>query len=312
MTMKPGPTIAWSLVVLAWCVLLAPPAAATFPGDDGRIVFSYEAPVPGAGQTQADVYSMEPDGSGLRRLTATLDRNEFAPAWSADGTKIAFWRTRLPLGPASIWVMDADGHDRMRLTSGIDARDPAWSPNGRRIAFSRSGRRSSDIVTMRSSNGGGMHRVTRTRSLEFEPAWSPDGLHIAFTRGFGQGDVGDIWVIDLSNGRTIQVTSTPAYDHQVAWFPDGARLAFERATFNRARIVSVNPDGTGADTLSKGFFDADPAPSPTGTTIVFASDRIGGFLPDLWTMGSGGSNPQVTVDRLFASTTPDWQAIPVP
>jgi Tol biopolymer transport system component len=307
-------TIARALAVIAWIVAAAPASQATFPGDDGLIAYSYESPVPGEHLTQADIYTMEPGGTGILQLTATPHRNEFAPAWNADGTKIAFWRTKAPFGPGTIWVMDADGSNRVRLTSDIDARDPVWSPNGRRIAFSSWTKTGSmSIYTMRASDGDGRVRVTPWPSLEFEPAWSPDGSTIAFTRGFERGDVGDIWTIDLVTGHAAKVTSTPGYDHQVAWFADGSRLAFERVgTLVAAKIVTVEPDGDAPLSLTTGYFDADPAPSPAGTTIVFASDRIGGFLPDLWAMGSDGSAPHVVVDLPFASTTPDWQPIPVP
>jgi Tol biopolymer transport system component len=76
--------------------------------------------------------------------------------------------------------------------------------------------------------------------------------------------------------------------------------------------VSVDADGSDHSSLTSGYFDADPAPSPTGATIVFASDRIGGFLPDLWMMQADGASPQVILDLPFASTTPDWQPVPVP
>ena len=312
--MKATRAIAVGVVVAAACIVPAPASMATFPGDDGLIAFSYESPVPGEHLTQNDIYTMEPAGTNLQQLTDTPHRHEFAPAWNADGTKIAFWRTKAPFGPGTIWVMDADGSNPVRLTQDIDARDPVWSPNGRRIAFSSfTGHRGhTSIYTMRASDGGGRVRVTPWPSSEFEPAWSPDGTSIAFTRAFEQGDAGDIWTVELATGHATQLTATPAYDHQVAWFPDSSAVVFERAKFVTAKIVSVDADGSDQSALTSGHFDANPAPSPTGAEIVFASDRIGGFLPDLWTMQSDGASPQVIVDLPFASTTPDWQPVPVP
>ena len=311
--MKAARAIALGMVVAAACVVPATESMAAFPGDDGLIAFSYESPVNGEHLTQNDIYTMEPAGTNLQQLTDTPHRQEFAPAWNADGTKIAFWRTKAPIGPGTIWVMDADGSNPVRLTEDIDARDPVWSPNGRRIAFSSYvGSSSNNIYTMRASDGGGRVRVTPWPSREFEPAWSPDGTSIAFTRGFERGDVGDIWSIELATGQATQLTATPAYDHQVAWFPDSAAVVFERAKFVTAKIVTVDADGNGQSALTSGFFDANPAPSPTGGTIVFASDRIGGFLPDLWMMQADGASPQVILDLPFASTTPDWQPVPVP
>lgn len=298
------------IAVGSWGALTAPGARATFPGADGRIVFSYEAPVPGEHLTQADLYSMNPDGTGLRRLTATPHRNEFAPTWNATGTSIAYWRTRAPFGPGSIWVMDADGSNRVGLTSGRDARDPVWSPNGRRLAFSAfvsSG--DTHIYTMRAVVGGRRIRITSRRSLDFEPAWSPDGTRIAFTRAHEQGDVGDIWVIDLATGDATQATSSPAYDHQVSWSSAGVRLVFERVQRNVARIATVRADGTGLVLITSGHFDADPVYSPSAGQIAFASDRGTSFLPDLWLMDANGANAHRILNRPYASTTPDWQAI---
>ena len=86
---------------------------------------------------QADVYVMEPDGTRRRRLTRTSVSDETAPAWSPDGRKIAFARNGS--GDDGIYVMDADGSDVRRLTSGQDL-EPSWSPDGTQLAFTRTTR----------------------------------------------------------------------------------------------------------------------------------------------------------------------------
>ena len=264
--MKGARAIAVGVVVAAACIVPAPASMATFPGDDGLIAFSYESPVPGEHLTQNDIYTMEPAGTNLQQLTDTPHRHEFAPAWNADGTKIAFWRTKAPFGPGTIWVMDADGSNPVRLTQDIDARDPVWSPNGRRIAFSSfTGHRGhTSIYTMRATDGGGRVRVTPWRSSEFEPAWSPDGASIAFTRAFEQGDAGDIWTVELATGHATQLTATPAYDHQVAWFPDSSAVVFERAKFVTAKIVSVDADGSRSVRTDLGPLRRQPGPLTDG------------------------------------------------
>ena len=82
---------------------------------------------------------MNADGSGVSRLTN--DANiEFAPAWSPDGTKIAFERqydTQQPL--SDIWVMNAsDGTSQVNLTANSASPfefNPDWSPDGTKIVF---------------------------------------------------------------------------------------------------------------------------------------------------------------------------------
>src|SRR5215218_2769387 len=77
-----------------------------------------------AGNT--DVYVMNADGSGQRRLTRA-PRDDFVPAWSPDGRKIAFVSKRD--GNAEIYVMNTDGSEQRKLTrSPTDDGLVAWSP----------------------------------------------------------------------------------------------------------------------------------------------------------------------------------------
>ena len=76
---------------------------------------------------------MNADGSGPTRLTNNAAA-DVEPAWSPDGSRIAFASTRD--GNFEIYVMNADGSNQTRLTNNAAADDqPAWSPDGTRIAF---------------------------------------------------------------------------------------------------------------------------------------------------------------------------------
>jgi TolB protein len=288
--------------------LPAPPASATFPGVNGRIVFEHEEPA--GDHTQVDVFSIKPDGTGLLQLTDSPDNNEFGPAWNAQGTKIAFWRTKAPFGPGSIWVMDADGSNKRRLTKNVDARDPVWNPAGNRIAYSCSGH-NGDICTLRVSDGGDRRHVTSSSAGDFEPAWSPDGHYIAFSRATSpQGDVGDIYVIDVKTKNVVRLTHSPDYDHQVGWSPDSSKAVFERDFDRSSAIFVVNADGTNHRRLSPGqHFDLGPAYSPTGKLIAFGSDRGTDFFPDLWIMRANGTNLRRLGGSQFPESFPDWQAL---
>ncbi len=283
----------------------APLAAAAFPGTDGLIVFERETPA--GDHTQTDLYTVGPKGSGVDQLTSSDGLNEFGPAWGPGGNRIAFWRTPAPFGPGAVWVMDADGTDQRRLTTGIDARDPAWSPSGKRLIYHTN----FDLFTLRTSDGGDQQRITRGAPLDFEPAWSPDGTKIAFTRGYEQGDVGNIHILDLSTHTVRGITHGEGYDHQVAWSPGGHRLVFERDFAHTSQIVSIRPDGSDERSLTSGpFFDIGPAFSPSGTSIVFGSDRPSSGFHDLWVMSRGGANMHRLLEMEFAEGMPDWQPAP--
>jgi TolB protein len=255
--------------------------------------------------TQADVYTVAADGIGPQRLTATPQFNEFGPAWSRAGDRLAFWRTPAPFGTGSLWVMAADGHGKRRLTTDIDARDPSWSPDGSRLVYDRD---VDDLYSLRVSDGQGQHRLTSGPPLDFEPAWSPDGGQIAFTRGSATGDPGDIYVLTLSGHLIARLTSASAYDHQVAWAPGGHRLVFERDYGDRSAIFTVKPDGSGLRRLTGGpHFDVGPAFSPDARLIAFGSDRAGG-LDDVFVMNSNGSDVHPFVDLGASEAFPDWQS----
>src|SRR5437870_3566206 len=114
-------------VVAAMVSIAGAPASATFPGTNGVIVFYRFDPRPN------QIFTIRRGGGGRTQLTSR--RDNFEPAWSPRGSRIAFVRNS-----RSLWVMNADGSNQVRLISGpvggnlIYLYEPAWSPTGRRIA----------------------------------------------------------------------------------------------------------------------------------------------------------------------------------
>ena len=71
---------------------------------------------------------MAVDGSGKRNLTRAPQHDNWSPAWSPDGSRIAFASTREG-GTLSLWTMAPDGSDLRRVTDG-HGEYPDWSPDG--------------------------------------------------------------------------------------------------------------------------------------------------------------------------------------
>jgi len=146
----------------------------------------------------SDVYVMNRDGSDLRRLTDSPGFDG-GPAWSPDGSKLAFASKRD--GGSGIYLMRPDGTDVSRIIDEVAICCPAWSPDGSRIAFVCYGA-TSELCTA-NPDGTGLFHLPGSFTPAARPAWSPDSLRIAFVSQEPGTSVFDIFSIKADgSGRT--------------------------------------------------------------------------------------------------------------
>src|SRR5687768_14254324 len=196
-----------------------------------------------------DLYRIDRDGSGLRRLTQNPEGN-FEPAVSPDGRWIAFVSSRD--GDAEVYVMRADGAEPRRITAfHRDDWAPRWSPDGKRIAF-LSNRESADRVFFVGADGLDLRRLDTTAPdsmlAEAEPAWSPDGTRLALTVR-RRGGTARIAVHDLRTGTRTLVSAADEVASMPAWSPDGRHLVYVADREGDPDLRIVRADGTAAATI---------------------------------------------------------------
>lgn len=222
------------------------------PSPDGtRIAFYVSQRELGTGEQIDDIFAVDVNGMNMKRLTAEAGFDG-DPAWSPDGTRIAYRRIEPGLGRSTIWVMNADGSNKVRLTADMEATHtigaPHWSPDGTRIAFdawSTSTGTVAGIWTMKPDGSDKRQHTSTTTGFDQGATWSPDGERIAFTRSYG--DDTDISIVALGTGAVTRL-ALPGRQWGAAWSPDGGHLAFWQPIGYQAAtaIFTVRVDGTNA------------------------------------------------------------------
>jgi Tol biopolymer transport system component len=271
--------------VLGLLALAPAHAAATFPGRNGLIAWSYmvngnEGPTP----PQYGLLKVAGFGGGdhsLRSCSTFGYCEEWADvSYSPNGRQLA-WDIYTP-GASRVILADADGPHAVTVVVGFD---PSFSPSGRRLIYVRPYGHIYQIVTS-NLHGKDVQKLLGVTTAA-DPQISPNGKQILFARGT------TIWIMD-ANGRDAKpiIASGKAPD----WAPRGTEIAY--VGVKSARVYTARPDGADRHELPADGLCYPPSCgggsnsnfaifSPNGRYVAF-DDIDGSGDPGVYTMPANG------------------------
>jgi Tol biopolymer transport system component len=175
-----------------------------------------------------EIYTMDPDGNNLNRVTHYPTAQDQQPTFSPYGTLITFqsdkYRNR------EIYTIDVESLQVGTLTNNsADDVKPNWSPLGDKIVFQTNRNGNWEIYTM-NADGTGQTNITNDPAAEdTDPSWSPDGTKIVYASTHGGLDEPEIFVINADgSGEPEQITDYAGYDGAPSFaLPDGKWIYFE-------------------------------------------------------------------------------------
>jgi serine/threonine protein kinase/Tol biopolymer transport system component len=178
-----------------------------------------------AGEGGLDIYLQRIGGGNPIDLTADSPADDTQPAFSPDGSQIAFRSKR---DGGGIFLMGATGESVRRLTD--FGYNPAWSPDGRRLAVATDGTadplqhgRDSEIWVVEIATGA-KRKVVSGDGLQ--PSWSPGGRRLAYWGVAAGSGRRVLWTVPAAGGAAVPVLDDGAVNWNPVWAPDGGGLYF--------------------------------------------------------------------------------------
>jgi Tol biopolymer transport system component len=281
----------------------APPPARL---DAGDIVYDG-----GLAGDRFEIFTMRPDGSGVRQLTDDVAYNSWWPRPSPDRSRVLFYRTPAGVPPveyerASLWLMNADGSGAHVLLPeaafGWTFQAHAeWSPDGSTIVFTAATTQA--LIMTIAPDGSNLRVLGGGPGANVDPSFSPDGKSIVYVgcpSWTCTPATSEVFIMPADgNGPRVQLTSDTIRDQDPRLSPDGTRVAFLSQTappsadapHGEWHLRLVGRDGSGVRQITTGpALESAPWWSPDGTRLFTHRTVLDGWVWDITSMRPDGSD----------------------
>jgi len=298
-----------AIVLFALVAALTPDVASArssvLGSTDGLIVFRSDR------DGEPDLFTLDVVTGATTKLTNSAGFAELQPAWSPDGGRILYVRRARLSGRPDLFVMNANGRGRTRLTSTpVPERDPSWSPDGTGLVYAaRTAPGEPFRIFVARADGSGREQLTSQKAgSDTAPVWSPDGTRIAFVSD-RDGGFPELYLMNADGTGVKRLTTNALIDANPSWSPDGTRVVFERCCENGTSDLFTIDVTTRAEVsviASASSQEFDPSWSPDGTRIAYDAFEVGQSNIDIWVVNADGSNPLRLTQQVGPDLSPDW------
>ncbi len=248
--------------------------------DRTRIVFANGTPGTPATEDY-DLFVRDLVSGTLTPLDATQVGDSISsdhPAWSPDGTRIAYEQQPTDNSVDRNIMVKTVGTSAAAVpltTSSIREFKPAWSPDSSTIYYAKDNPNPQYLDIVKKPAGGGAETPVQAASGidEYQPSISPDGSKLCFTLQTTPGNTStaEIYTVNLATGTGLTDISDDAAqgDINCTWSPDGQYIAYVRGTFTSGALVMERADDTSPFPVPledvAGHFDGNPDWAPDGS-----------------------------------------------